>query len=219
LQINREQRLLPVTLPAYGNLSGQKQASCEWSKIQQVSINPVKNQENSLRKHRAVEFPYLPAEDFNRQRELYHLQILSNYNLKESKKMTIEKNKQVVIKFNKEFFESGNTEITKELLADNFVNHTAPLNAPTDASVMIQFITGFHKGFSAISVQIHEVLGESDKVSLRKTIAATHTGEFMGKMPTRKKVEMSVIEIDILKDGKITDHWSRNDFMQVVQGL
>lgn len=61
--------------------------------------------------------------------------------------MTVEKNKQVVIKFNKEFFESGNTEITKELLAGNFLNHTAPPGAPTDASVMIQFITGFHKGF------------------------------------------------------------------------
>ena len=39
------------------------------------------------------------------------------------------------------------------------------------------------------------------------------------KHPPEKKVEMNVIEIDILKDGKITDHWSRNDFMQVVQGL
>jgi len=133
--------------------------------------------------------------------------------------MTTEQNKQVVIRFNKEFFESGNTEITKELLADGFVNHTAPPNAPTGASVMIQFITGFHKGFSNITVQIYEVLGEGDKVSLRKVITGTHTGEFMGKAPTGKIVEMNVIEIDILKDGKITDHWSRNDFMQVVQGL
>ncbi len=133
--------------------------------------------------------------------------------------MIVEQNKQVVIRFNNEFFAKGNTEITKELLVDTFVNHTAPPNAPTDASVMIQFITGFHKAFSDISVQIHEVLGEEDKVSLRKTITGIHTGEFMGKMPTGKKVEMNVIEIDILKNGKITDHWSRNDFMQVVQGL
>jgi predicted ester cyclase len=84
---------------------------------------------------------------------------------------------------------------------------------------MIRFITDFHKGFSNISVRIDEVLAEADKVSLRKTITATHTGEFMGKTTTGKKVEMNVIEIDILKDGKITDHWSRNDFMQVVQGL
>lgn len=133
--------------------------------------------------------------------------------------MTVEQNKQVVIRFNKEFFENANTEITRELLADSFVNHTAPPNAPTDASVMISFINAFHKGFSDVSVKIQEVLGEGDKVSLRKTITATHTGEFMGKMPTGKKVELNVIEIDILKDDKITDHWSRNDFMQVVQSL
>lgn len=131
----------------------------------------------------------------------------------------MEQNKQVVIKFNREFFESGNTEITKDLLSTAFINHTAPPNAPTDASVMIQFITGFHKSFSGIAVQIHEVLAEDDKVSLRKTITATHTGEFMGKPATGEKVEMNVIEIDILKAGKITDHWSRNDFMQVVQSL
>lgn len=135
------------------------------------------------------------------------------------KKMASEQNKQVVIKFNKEFFESGNTEITKELLSDSFTNHTAPPNAPKDASAMITFITGFHKGFSNISVRIDEVLAEADKVSLRKTITATHTGEFMGKTATGKKVEMNVIEIDILKDGKITDHWSKNDFIQIVQGL
>jgi predicted ester cyclase len=133
--------------------------------------------------------------------------------------MTIEQNKELVIRFNNEFFESGNIAITKELLADNFVNHTAPSNAPSDASPMIQFITSFHKSFSDITVQIHEVLGELNKVSLRKTISATHTGEFMGKVATGKKVVMNVIEIDILKDGKITDHWSRNDFMQVVQAL
>jgi predicted ester cyclase len=133
--------------------------------------------------------------------------------------MALEENKQIVIKFNKEFFESGNTDITKQLLAESFINHTAPYNAPTDASVMIGFVTGFHKGFSNISVRIDEVLAEADRVSLRKTITATHTGEFMGKTATGKEVEMNVIEIDILKNGKITDHWSRNDFMQVMQSL
>lgn len=145
--------------------------------------------------------------------------LAQNQKNKKENYMTAEENKQVVIRFNKEFFELGNTEIVKELLTETFTNHTAPPNAPKDATVMIQFIAGFHKGFTNISVQIDEVLAEDDKVSLRKTITATHSGEFMGKKATGKKVEMSVIEIDILKEGKITDHWSRNDFMQVVQGL
>ena len=79
-----------------------------------------------------------------------------------------EQNKQVVIRFNNEFFAKGNTDIAKELFAENFVNHSAPPNAPTDASPMVKFVTGFHHGFSDISVQIHEIFGEDDKVSCEK---------------------------------------------------
>jgi predicted ester cyclase len=36
----------------------------------------------------------------------------------------------------------------------------------------------------------------------------------MGKIPTGEKVELNVvIYLDILKNGKITDHWNRKDFM------
>jgi predicted ester cyclase len=68
-------------------------------------------------------------------------------------------------------------------------------------------------------VQIHEILGEGDKVSVRKTITATHTGEFMGKQATGKKIVITGYDIETLKNGKITDHWSISDFNQILQGL
>ena len=110
----------------------------------------------------------------------------NNSKPKMENKMTVEQNKQVVIKFNNEFFGKGNTEIAKEVFAENFVNHSAPPNTPTDISPMVKFVTGLHHGFSDISVQILEIFGEGDKVCVRKTITATHTGEFMGKPETGK---------------------------------
>jgi len=44
--------------------------------------------------------------------------------------MTIEENKKVVLRFNKEFLEGGNTEVLKEIVGDTFTNHTAPANFP-----------------------------------------------------------------------------------------
>ena len=143
----------------------------------------------------------------------------NNNKPKMENKMTVEQNKQVVIRFNHEFFEKGNIEITKELLTETFVNHPAPPNPPTDASFMVKFVTGLHHGFSDISVQIQEIIGEDDKVSLRKTITATHTGEFMGKQATGKKIVITVIDLETLKNGKITDLWSSSDFLQVFQAL
>ena len=133
--------------------------------------------------------------------------------------MTVEQNKQVVVRFNTEFFGKGNTDITKELLAENFVNHSAPPNAPTDASPMAKFVADLHHGFSEISVDIHDIFGEDDKVCVRKTITATHTGEFMGKQATGKTIVITIFDIEVLKDGKITGRWNSTDFPQKFQSL
>ena len=140
-------------------------------------------------------------------------------NHKKENKMTVEQNKQTVIRFNKEFFEKGNMDITKEVFAENFVNHSAPPNSPTDVGPMVKFVTALHHGFSDISVEIQEIFGEGDKVCVRKTITATHTGEFMGKPATGKKIVMHIMDIEMLKDGKITDRWNLSDFPQVLQTL
>lgn len=140
-------------------------------------------------------------------------------NHKKESKMTVEQNEQVVIRFNNDFFGKGNTDITKEVFAENFVNHSAPPNAPTNVGPMVKFVTDFHHGFSDISVDIQEIFGEGDKVCVRKTITATHTGEFMGKQPTGKKIVMHIMDIEVLKDGKITDRWNLSDFPQILQSL
>jgi predicted ester cyclase len=133
--------------------------------------------------------------------------------------MTVAENKQIVIRFNKEFLEAGNKDVLKEIVADNFTNHTAAGNFPKDKSGLILFVEMLHKGFPGLSIEIHEQIGENDLVTTRKTIHATHLGEIMGHAPTGKKVTMNVIDIVRIKDGKYLDHWGRNDIMQVIQEL
>lgn len=133
--------------------------------------------------------------------------------------MTIENNKRIVLRFNKEFLEKGNSEVLKEIVAEDFINHTAPGNIPNNVDGLIQFVNIIHKGFSNMFVEIHEQIGENDLVATRKTIHATHTGEIMGREATGKKVMFNVMDIVRIKDGKYVDHWGRNDIMQVIQQL
>ncbi|MFA5327031.1 MAG: ester cyclase [Prolixibacteraceae bacterium] len=133
--------------------------------------------------------------------------------------MTIENNKNVVIRFNKEFLELGKTDILKEIVADDFINHTAPENMPNDVTGLIQFVKMLHQGFPDIQVQIHEQIAENDIVASRKTIRGTHLGEIMGHQPTGKKVTISVMDFVRVKDGKYTDHWGQNNIMQLIEQL
>jgi predicted ester cyclase len=137
-------------------------------------------------------------------------------------KSDIEKNKDAVIRFNKAYWESGNVKIVKEFFLDYYVDHFEPHDGnspPIDTILLVEFMTGFKKSFSNVNIEFHEVLGEGDKVSLLKTITATHTGEFMGKAATGKKVVINIVETDILKNGKITDTWALSNLPQVIQAL
>jgi predicted ester cyclase len=133
--------------------------------------------------------------------------------------MTPLDNKAVVLRFNKEFLERGNIEVLKEIVADDFINHTAASSVPNNVDGLIQFVSMLHKGFSNFDIDIHEQVSENDIVATRKTIHATHSGEIMGHKPTGKHVAFSVMDFVRLHDGKYIEHWGQNNVMQVIQQL
>ena len=66
--------------------------------------------------------------------------------------MTTSGNKEVVIRFNKEFLERGNIEVLKEIVADDFINHTAVSSVPNNVDGLIQFVSMLHTGFSNLTL-------------------------------------------------------------------
>jgi predicted ester cyclase len=128
-------------------------------------------------------------------------------------------NKAVVIRFNKEFLEQGNMDVLKELVADDFINHTAASTVPNNVDGLKEYVSMLHTGFSNFNIEIHEQVAENDIVATRKTIHATHTGTIMGKTATGKRVAINVMDFVQLRDGKYLGHWGRNDVMQVIQQL
>ena len=130
-----------------------------------------------------------------------------------------EQNKEVVLRFNKEFMQQYNVAVLNDIVADDFTNHTAAGNFRKDKQGLIDFVGMMHKGFSEFAIEIFEQVAENDLVATRKIIRAKHTGEIMGKQATNKDVEFNVIDMVRLRDGKYIDHWGRNDVMQVIQSL
>jgi len=133
--------------------------------------------------------------------------------------MTTSDNKPVVLRFNKVFLEQGNFQVLKEIVANDFVNHTAAGTVPNNVEGLIQFVAMLHKGFSNFKIEIHEQVAENDMVAARKTIHAIYAGEIMEHLPTGKKVSFNVMDFVRLRDGKYIEHWGQNNIMQVIQQL
>ncbi len=130
---------------------------------------------------------------------------------------TTEQNKAIVLRFNKEVIEQGNLTSFKELVNDDVINHSAPPGSSKGGDGMIHFLMNLlRKGFPDVKVEIFDQVAEGDRVTTRKALHGTHTGEFMGIAPSNKKVVINVMDIIRLKDGKYAEHWGMSNLTDVV---
>jgi predicted SnoaL-like aldol condensation-catalyzing enzyme len=131
-----------------------------------------------------------------------------------------EQNKKIVVRFNREVIEQGNTHAFHELVSPNCVNHSALPGTSKGPDGMIYFLQQIlKKGFPDVQVEILEQVAERDLVTTRKKLIATHTGDFMGIFATNKKVVIEVIDIIRLQEGKYTEHWGMSNLAEIVKQL
>ncbi|MCD6011777.1 MAG: ester cyclase [Flavipsychrobacter sp.] len=122
--------------------------------------------------------------------------------------MTPEQNKTLVRRINKEYIEGRNESVAYEILADDFINRTAPPESPRGPQAIIWFFNNVMRpAFPDIKVVIHDQVAEGDLVTTRKTFHATHKGEFFGAPATDKQVKIDVIDIVRIENGKFKEHW------------
>lgn len=133
---------------------------------------------------------------------------------------TIEQNKAIVRRFNKEIIEEGNMQYFDELVDPAFVNHTAAKGMDGGPAGLIHtFEEILRPAFSDLRVTIYEQVGEGDKVTTHKTISGVHTGTFMGVPPTHQPVMIHVMDMVTIKDGKYYEHWGVNTMTALVAEL
>lgn len=126
-------------------------------------------------------------------------------------------NKQIVLRFNEEVMQGGSLDALIELIHPDFVNHTAMPGVDAGRQGIIDFtINGMHKAMEDITVEIHDQVAENDKVVTRKTIHGTHVGAFMGMTPSGKRVQIKIMDIVTLKNGRYMEHWGIRDVQDLI---
>jgi steroid delta-isomerase-like uncharacterized protein len=110
-------------------------------------------------------------------------------------------------------------EVAEELLADDFVNHSA---GPGEAATKEQTIRSFEyvcKALPDLKVTINHQVAEGGKVATLKTFTGTHEGELMGFPPTGRRVAFDVFDLLRVRDGKVVEHWSVTDVAGLMKQL
>ena len=133
--------------------------------------------------------------------------------------MSAEENKAIVRRFVEEVQNRGDLAALDELCAPDFVNHSAPPGVPPTRDGLEQLTALFRRAFPDGRMGIEEMLAEGDRVATRKTFRGTHQGDLMGLPPTGRRVEIGLIDIVRVVDGRVVEHWNAVDNLGMMQQL
>ena len=132
--------------------------------------------------------------------------------------MSTEENKALLRRLFEEVWNQGNLGTVDELLATDYVLND-PGQMVRGPEGFKAYVSAFRAAFPDMKATIEDQIAGDDRVAMRFTVQATHTGEFQGIPPTGKQVIMSGIDIQRIVDGKIVENWVNLDALGLLQQL
>lgn len=130
----------------------------------------------------------------------------------------LEANKEVARRFIDGVFVRQDPGAVDELAAEDFTAHTfGPL--PPGREPLKQAMARAGAGVSEARFEIHDMIAEDDRVAVRLSTTARHTGTFMGLEPTGKRYTIDEIHIFRIRDGQVTEHWHEFDKLALMGQL
>jgi predicted SnoaL-like aldol condensation-catalyzing enzyme len=133
-------------------------------------------------------------------------------------KETREKNANVVHLLIEEGFNKGNLSAVDETVSINMKEYQRfdPPLPPGPAGTKA-LIRSLRVMFPDLKLTIEDTAVAGDKVWIRMRAKGTNEGSIIGKPPTGKKMEIDVIDIYRVKDGKIVEHWGVPDQLGMLE--
>jgi len=124
---------------------------------------------------------------------------------------TVSQNKALVERFNREVHEGRQIPAYHEMVAPGFINHNAPPGKQGFSDTLYFFEQVLWPALSGIRVEILDQICEDDKVVTRKILHAVQEQEFMGIPASGATVQIKVIDIFRIAEGKLAEHWGMID--------
>lgn len=133
--------------------------------------------------------------------------------------MSLEANKQLCRDYFKAFL-AGDTAWMKRHIAPSFVRHDPGLpfevRGPEGVAKLHDVLM---VAFPDMELPFADFVAEGEKVLVRLSIHATHTGAFGDMAPTGKRIEVPVLDLFQIRDGVLVEHWALLDNLGMLKQL
>ena len=115
-------------------------------------------------------------------------------------------------------YNHGAADEGSEIFAPDFVAYM-PSKPPMGRRGLDQFIRHVTEGLSDFGYEIHDQIVQDDLVFNRVTARGVHTAELLGVPATCRSIEMRIINLFKVKDGRVVEQWAEPDLFGLLQQI
>jgi steroid delta-isomerase-like uncharacterized protein len=117
-------------------------------------------------------------------------------------------------------FNAGDHDAMLSLLAPDFFDHTpVPGQGKGPEAFVAVKVDGFRTAFEDIDLSKGEMLVDRDRVAYSWSLRARNAGPFAGYPATGRDVHFGGLNLHRVSEGRIVEHWSVYDSLQLLQQL
>jgi steroid delta-isomerase-like uncharacterized protein len=128
--------------------------------------------------------------------------------------MTASSAKAIVQKWVQVWREGNLAQIDEIFVHDYTVNGN-----PIGVAGVKQAVQMFHNALSDMSIELNDMISESNKIAVRWTVRGIHTGSFLGILASGKPLSLTGINIYQIADGKIIANHEQTNIPELLLKL
>lgn len=129
--------------------------------------------------------------------------------------MSENENKKLIRRYYDEVLGAGKLEVLDEIARPDHVEHS-PMPGQSQGIEGLRQRVRFVKGVFDPKFTVEHVIAEGDKVAVMWSNHGTHRVEFFGVSATGRTVDTTGIDIHVIRDGRMAEHWDVVDMLGVL---
>jgi len=128
-------------------------------------------------------------------------------------------NKAIISRYYDEVLNQRRLDVLDEIAAEDYVEHDPFPGQGNGRADLKARVAALHNAFNPFRFTVEDVIAEGDRVAVRWTNTGTDNGGFMGIPPTGKEFGIAGIDIHVVRDGRLAEHWHVVDLLGQMQQL
>ena len=132
--------------------------------------------------------------------------------------------KHVIERFVEELWNARRLDVADEIFSEDCVSHqlrsgVSAEAAPRGPQAVKEHVSGWLTSFPDLRFNIEQMIAERDRVVSQLMMEGTQQGTWMGISPTGKRLQIRMITIHRIANGKIAEDWVLVESLGLFQQL